>query len=74
MRVVTQWWETKKVKVCGERFWRVGMDERVCMKRLLSREEVLLLRVVEDGASEMEEYMIESSHACCFCLGSEIVE
>ena len=38
MRVVTQWWETKKVKVCGERFWRVGMDERVCMKRLLSRE------------------------------------
>lgn len=62
------------MKVCGERFWRVGMDERVCMKRLLSREEVLLSRVVEDGASEMKEYMIESSHACCFCLGSEIVE
>ena len=44
------------MKFCGERLWRDGTDGRVCMERLLSREEVLLLEVVEDaGASEMEE-------------------
>lgn len=43
------------------------------MERLDSREEVLLLEVVEEGA---EEELIELSYAWswCFCLGSEIVE
>lgn len=73
MKVTWQWWEIEKLKFCGERFCREGSEGKVCMERLDSREEVLLLEVVEEGA---EEELIELSYAWswCFCLGSEIVE
>lgn len=52
-------------------FWREGMDGRVCIERLVSREEVVM---AEEGASETEEEVVEVSYACGFCLRSEIVE
>jgi len=47
------------------------MDGRVCIERLVSREEVVM---AEEGASETEEEVVEVSYACGFCLRSEIVE